>query len=254
MFTPEFVERLPEFKRYIEPFLGGGAGFFALEPNNAILSDINPELIELYEVVRDHPVGLKRQISIHQAEHSKSYYYAVRSDIPDTKVRRAARTLYLNRTCWNGLYRRNLKGEFNVPIGTKNTVMLDTDNFEHASKLLSEASLMNVDFEETISKAAASDLLFVDPPYTVKHNMNGFVKYNEKIFSWADQIRLKDALHEASSRGAFIIVTNADHPSIKELYAESFEYKNLARASVLAGKSSARGQTTEAIFSNHHRL
>lgn len=254
LFTPEFVERLPKFKRYIEPFLGGGAGFFALEPNSAILSDINPELIELYEVVRDHPVGLKRQIAIHQTEHSECYYYAMRSEIPDTKVQRAARMLYLNRTCWNGLYRRNLKGEFNVPIGTKNAVILDTDNFKYASQLLSRASLRNVDFEETISSAGANDLLFVDPPYTVKHNMNGFVKYNEKIFSWEDQKRLKNSLIQASNRGAIVIVTNADHESLRELYSDCFHYVSISRMSVLSGKSSGRSLTTEAIFSSLAQL
>ncbi len=254
LFTPEFINMLPKHNRYIEPFLGGGAGFFALEPGKAILSDVNPELIELYEAVRDNPVGLRRQIAIHQAEHSKDYYYMIRRSRPNTKVRRAARTLYLNRTCWNGLYRRNLNGEFNVPIGTKNTVILDTDDFDYASNLLLTASLKSTDFEETISQAVEGDLLFVDPPYTVKHNMNGFVKYNEKIFSWADQVRLKEALLNASERGASIIVTNADHQSTRELYNDSFYYRPVRRASVLSGKPSGRGATTEALFSNHHQV
>tara|TARA_R110000824_G_scaffold58198_4_gene157599 strand:- start:958 stop:1755 length:798 start_codon:yes stop_codon:yes gene_type:complete len=251
LFTPEFIDSLPEFDRYIEPFLGGGAGFFALEPERAILSDVNPELIALYEVVRDDPTQLQLEISKHQELHCSDYYYEVRSQIPETKVGRAGRTLYLNRSCWNGLYRLNQKGKFNVPQGSKNSIILATDDFEYGSRLLSSATIYNQDFEVSINIAGDGDLVFVDPPYTVKHNMNGFVKYNESIFRWEDQIRLKASLQEAFKRGATIFLTNADHSSIRELYSDFGELKTVGRNSVISGKNLGRGKTTEMLVVAH---
>jgi DNA adenine methylase len=237
------------FNRYIEPFLGGGAVFFALSPARALLSDINSELIALYQIVRDEPERLKRILDLHQALHGPEHYYAVRAEVPDTAVERAARMLYLNRTCWNGLYRVNRKGEFNVPIGTKTAVTSADEDFKKISAALSRADIRNSDFQSTIEEASIGDFLFVDPPYTVKHNMNGFVKYNENIFSWADQVRLRDSVKAAAKRGAAVMITNADHECVRELYEQDFAYSSLARSSVLSGLSSGRGATTEALFS-----
>lgn len=237
-----------QYERYLEPFLGGAAIFFRLRPQRAVLSDLNAELIELYRMVRDDPKGLRRELAKHNALHCKEHYYNMRASKPESALDRAARTLYLNRTCWNGLYRVNLKGEFNVPIGTKNTVLFADETFEHASKALSRAEILCSDFEETIHMATAGDFIFIDPPYTVQHNFNGFVKYNEKIFGWSDQIRLRDAVRLAVARGASVAITNADHESIRELYRGICDYRSLNRASVLAGKRDRRGPTTEALF------
>jgi DNA adenine methylase len=245
LFTPEFVQSIPSFARYVEPFLGGGAGFFALEPTRALLSDINEELIELYRVVRDYPGELIVALDHHQAAHSEGHFYRTRSERPKSRIARAARTLYLNRTCWNGLYRLNRRGAFNVPIGTKTAVALPSDNFHQASAFLQSADIVVSDFEFAIDKAGEGDLLFVDPPYTVKHNMNGFVKYNETIFSWSDQLRLKDALVRASRRGASIIITNADHHSVRELYSGFGQQVSLERASIISGKSTGRSLISE---------
>lgn len=236
------------FDRYVEPFLGGGAVFFALSPEKALLSDVNEELIELYRVVRDCPDKLRKLMQNHHRRHSKEYYYQVRSSTPKSRENRAARTLYLNRTCWNGLYRVNLKGQFNVPIGTKSLVIAADENFSEVARMLGSADLICCDFEETLDRCGKGDFVFVDPPYTVKHNLNGFVKYNERIFSWADQIRLRDAVLAAVKRGAAVIVTNADHQSVHELYDGCAEYHTLHRASILAGAGHRRGATTEAMF------
>ncbi len=237
------------FDRYIEPFLGGGAVFFALLPSKALLSDVNGDLIELYEVMRAYPEQIKMALEGHQSLHSKAYYYAVRSSMPSSSLDRAARMLYLNRTCWNGLYRVNRSGQFNVPIGTKTVVTSDADDFVGISQALEKADIRKCDFEETIEEAGVGDFLFVDPPYTVKHNMNGFVKYNENIFSWSDQIRLRDSVTAAARRGAAVMLTNADHECVRELYEGDFSYISLARSSVLSGSSAGRGPTTEALFS-----
>lgn len=236
------------YERFIEPFLGGGAVFFALEPERALLSDVNPELIELYETVRDEPEVLRTVLEWHQEKHSPAHYYAIRSRRYHDRVWRAARTLYLNRTCWNGLYRLNRKGEFNVPIGTKTEILIE-ESFAEASALLARATIACQDFEHAIEEAAEGDFLFVDPPYTVKHNLNGFLKYNENMFSWDDQVRLHQSVLRASNRGASIIVTNADHASLHQLYSKDFIYSSVERHSVLSGPPSGRCKTTEAVFS-----
>ncbi|MDX8356077.1 DNA adenine methylase [Sphingopyxis terrae] len=240
---------IPEqYDRYLEPFLGGGAIFFRLRPSVAVISDLNEELVQLYKIVRDRPDELRAELAHHNALHCKEHYYAVRASKPEDPLGRAVRTLYLNRTCWNGLYRVNLKGEFNVPIGTKDTVLFADENFIKASEALASAEIACRDFEQTIDLAKEGDFVFIDPPYTVQHNFNGFVKYNEKIFSWADQIRLKDSVKRAVSRGAGVVVTNADHETVRDLYRGVCDYRPLSRASVLAGKSDRRGPTTEALF------
>jgi DNA adenine methylase len=213
------IRRVPqlfeiEFERYIEPFVGSAAVFFHLLPKHALLSDKNTELINLYAVLKDDPLGLLERMRLHALDHSKLHYYATRSSSPTTRLERAARFLYLNRTCWNGLYRENRRGEFNGSLGV----------------------------------ARIGDLVFIDPPYTTKHNNNGFVKYNEQIFSWDDQVRLASAVREASDRGARIIVTNANHESVVDLYRDLAEPYAISRQSVLAGSAAARGLAEEAVF------
>lgn len=238
------------FDRYIEPFLGSGAVFFHMRPNIGILADKNPTLIETYEAIKTDWQKVQANLRLHDRCHSRNYYYEERNRRRRAIHTRAAQFIYLNRTCWNGLYRVNRQGKFNVPVGTKNMVCLPTDNFEEISRGLQNVSLHTSDFGDIIDKAERGDFLFVDPPYTVKHNMNGFVKYNEHIFTWQDQIRLRDALIRASDRGALISITNADHESVRDLYADFPLIEVLSRNSVLAGKSSARGATTELLIKN----
>ncbi|WP_422394411.1 DNA adenine methylase [Pseudodesulfovibrio methanolicus] len=236
------------YQRFIEPFLGGAAVYFQLSPETSLISDISPELIEFYRVLRDSPNDLIRAMESHQREHSKEYYYIQRSTNYDTPLERAARFLYLNRTCWNGLYRVNRNGEFNVPIGTKNKVILDTDDFFGAAAALKNSEIRCSDFENIIDEANQDDFVFVDPPYTVKHNNNNFIKYNESIFSWADQVRLYEAIARAANRGSHIVICNADHKSIHDLYSGIGEYRQLSRHSVLAGRADKRKKTTEAMY------
>jgi DNA adenine methylase len=195
--------------RYIEPFLGGGAIFFALRHQSALLSDVNAELINAYAAVRDDHERVFSLLKTHQSRHSTEYYYQMRDYKPRCEFRQAARFIYLNRTCWNGLYRVNRQGRFNVPIGTKTTVLMPTDDWTSISQLLTSAEIKCGDFEASVSAAEAGDLVFADPPYTVKHNFNGFIKYNDSLFSWNDQVRLRDALLAAKRRGATVILTNS---------------------------------------------
>ncbi|HEJ1761823.1 TPA: DNA adenine methylase [Pseudomonas aeruginosa] len=247
--TESHIEIFPKkFNRYYEPFLGSGAVFFSIQPEHSTLSDLNVELIETYDTIKNDWEKVLARLELHHKKHSKEYYYQIRNTNPRTPHTRAARFIYLNRTCWNGLYRVNLKGEFNVPIGTKQNAILPTDDFESLSKNLQNSTLISGDFETTIDLAADGDLLFVDPPYTVKHNLNGFIKYNEKIFSWDDQIRLSECLKRAAKRGCKIVATNAYHPAVKELYEEAFNTYALDRHSVIAASSTFRGRYEELLI------
>lgn len=237
-----------EFDRYIEPFLGGGALFFHLKPESAVLGDINLDLIETYESVRNNYKAVLKHLEKHHKKHSENYYYRVRATIPKSKYERAARFIYLNRTCWNGLYRVNLNGEFNVPIGTKKDVLYEEDDFQKLSSTLKRSTLICTDFEDLVDMAGEGDLVFVDPPYTVRHNKNAFIKYNERLFSWRDQERLFYAVKRAKRRGAKILGTNAFHDSVKQLYRGEFEIKRVSRTSSISSKSETRSRYDELLI------
>lgn len=244
------VNIFPEkFGKYIEPFLGSGAIFFSLRPSEALLTDINEELINAYKTIKRKRNLLASALAGHAHSHSDEYFYLTRSLRPAGDVDRAARFIYLNRTCWNGLYRVNKKGEFNVPRGTKNRVLLEDDNFSAVSQALNGATIKVSDFESCVDQASEGDLVFLDPPYTVKHNNNGFIKYNDKIFSWEDQLRLSAAVRRASERRARIVMTNASHESIRELYKD-FRLEQLPRHSVLSGTAGGRVKTEELLVRN----
>lgn len=222
--------------------------FYALRPSEALLSDLNGDLINCYRAVRDAPIEVQQRLAEHHRRHNKDHYYETRGFKPDDSIDRAAWFIYLNRTCWNGLYRVNRKNEFNVPIGTKSNVVLPNDDFVRTSEMLSGVEILQRDFEAALDACGDGDFVFVDPPYTVKHNLNGFVKYNDKIFSWADQIRLRDAVVRAATRGAQILVTNANHVSISEIYDGVGKQQIVSRASVLAASPAHRSRTEELVI------
>ncbi|AOM87068.1 TPA: Dam family site-specific DNA-(adenine-N6)-methyltransferase [Acinetobacter baumannii] len=234
--------------KYIEPFLGGASFFYALQPKKSILGDTNKDLIITYRAVRDHHLEVVNLLKNHHKKHCKEYYYLIRNQIFDNEVEIAAQFIYLNRTCFNSIYRVNLKGKFNVPIGTKTNVIQDQDRWEEWSKSLKNAELVCGDFENLINKAKKNDLLFLDPPYTVRHNNNGFIKYNEVLFSWADQERLAKAAENAQKKGVKIIITNANHESIRELYSSSFNIKEISRYSSIAANGTNRNKYEELII------
>lgn len=241
------------FHAYYEPFLGSGAIFFSLRPARGRISDANPELINLYKAIKSSPSSVRRALKKHDNAHSDSYYYKVRSSEPAYTVGQAARTLYLNRSCWNGLYRVNRKGEFNVPRGTKNAILLPTDDFLEASRSLHRISIACCDFSETLALAKRGDFAFIDPPYTVSHNNNGFIKYNESIFTWKDQLRLGEEVKRAAKKGVKLLVTNADHGPIRALYSELGHIHSLPRASIISGENKGRRGTTEMIVTINYK-
>ena len=252
-----FVERFRgsfavEYQMYIEPFVGSGAVFFELRPDRARLGDTNEELISTYQAITRDWKAVWDRLRRHQCQHSDSYYYRIRASRPRSAAGRASRFIYLNRTCFNGMYRVNLRGEFNVPRGTKNSVIMDNDDFRRVAHRLTKCKFYLADFETLVKRARRNDLIYLDPPYTVKHNNNNFIKYNEHLFSWADQQRLAAALKEADRRGATFVLSNADHISIRKLYNGFATIKRVSRASVLAADKSKRRTTTELVISNMH--
>ena len=239
------------YVRYVEPFLGGGSVFFFLAPALGVINDRNKDLMNLYRVLRDRPLDLRELIQSHQCQHSDEHYYRVRAERPQDNLKRASRFLYLNRACWNGLYRVNREGQFNVPKGTKSKVFYESDDYLEASRLLRKMKLRSTDFEKIVDGATNGDFVFVDPPYTVKHNLNGFLRYNERMFSWEDQVRLAASVERAVARGCKVAVTNADHESVRSLY-EFANYRPLSRASLIAGSAVKRAVTTEALFTANY--
>lgn len=236
-----------KYKTYLEPFVGSGAVYFYMRPPTAILGDANEELINTYAAIKEDWRPVYKLLQEYHRRHSEELYYEIRGKAFRSTAKKAARFIYLNRTCWNGLYRVNLKGSFNVPIGTKTNVLLDNDDFDAVSRILKNADLHVTDYQNIVDSALKNDFLFVDPPYTVKHNLNGFVKYNDQLFSWDDQIRLRDCIENAVSRGVKVLLTNADHDSVRELYKGIGQMISLERMSVISGNASARGKYSELI-------
>lgn len=247
--SQRIIELIPHnYSTYYEPFLGSGAVYFELTPSKAVLSDLNEDLISTYQAIREDWSKVEDTLAVHHRKHSPDYYYHVRQQQLRKTHTKAAQFIYLNRTCWNGLYRVNLKGEFNVPIGTKSNVILTSDNFQSVAKTLKNTELVCGDFEKTINRAKKNDIVFADPPYTVHHNYNGFIKYNENIFKWEDQVRLSEALKRAASRGAKVIMTNANHDSVRKLYSSGFLLEPISRRSVIAGAATARKSFEELLI------
>jgi DNA adenine methylase len=248
--TVEELTSETEIGAYHEPFLGGASVFLGLPPfPKAFLRDANAELIATFGAIRDHP----EQIAEHAREHAndEDSYYEVRASDPKEKIARAARFLYLNHTSFNGIYRVNLDGVYNVPFGHGRTARLPTaDHLREVSARLKKAKLNVGDFEGCVKQVNAGDLVFLDPPYTVAHNHNGFVKYNQRLFSFDDQRRLSELVDEIKKRGAYYILANAAHQSIAELFAKGDRQIETNRRNSIGGNNAARGSATEYLFTN----
>lgn len=234
--------------KYYEPFLGGAAVFFHLRPEQAILGDINADLVNVYRVVRDRPD--KVQSALRQLPVSKRRYDSLRSSTPRSQLDRAVRFLYLNRTCFGGIYRLNKSGRFNVPYGGGQRtprILWTTDLLENAATALGGVGLMTEDFGVALKRAGKGDVVYCDPTYTVAHDNNAFVRYNENNFSWEDQIRLAKLAQSAVAAGAVVIVSNAHHKSVRSLYPTASR-RVLHRTSLINPDAANRRAVSEYLF------
>ncbi len=243
------IELVPRsFNQYYEPFFGGGALFFALHSHNPILSDNNKDLINCYTQIRDCPNDVITYLS--RYKNTEIDYYKVRNSIPRKGAEKAARLIFLVTLSFNGIYRINKEGMFNVPYGHKKHLRPCNPVAIHsASAALASAELHCQDFASAVASARKGDFVYFDPPYTVAHGNNGFLKYNAKIFSWQDQIRLSITATNLAKRGCNILVSNADHPSILSLY-RGFKISRVLRHSIISASSNYRRPVTELLIYN----
>ena len=230
---------------YFEPFLGAGSTFLAISPKRAILSDINQELIDCIETVTIEPT--KVMASLKKYSNTKEVYYKARASKPRSKVTAAARFIYLNRTCWGGIYRLNQKGEFNVPFGNSGRSVMTKIVLYACAELFSKASVQCADFDKIIQNATNGDAIYADPPYTLSRKNNGFIRYNDRLFSWDDQVRLSKASKRAKKKGAFVVISGLWHEDILGLY-RGWWFIKIPRKTLISRDSEKRREIYEILL------
>ncbi len=252
----ELLKNMPEnYNRYFEPFIGGGALFFELQPDNAYISDMNEELINLYQVVRDNVDELINDLQKHDI--SKEYFMEIRN-IDRTEeyqnwsdIKKASRFIYLNRTCFNGMYRVNSKGEFNVPFGHyKNPRILDENNLINCSHLLQRTEIKQADFSEILKKVKKGDFVYFDPPYVPLSETSSFTSYTKDGFDIDMQFKLRDVCDELDFMGVKFLLSNSDTKLVNELY-ENYNIKKVFASRQINANADGRGKITEVLVRNY---
>lgn len=246
---------------YFEPFLGGGALFFCTQPKKAVVNDSNKDLYFAYSCFQDES-DFEKLICVldeYQDKHSKDFYYHVRELDRQSEFEKepaylkAARLIYLNKTCFNGLFRVNKSGYFNVPFGKKAKVNLySLDNFLEIKKYFSnsEIKVTNLDFEKSVASANKGDFVYFDPPYDVFPNKNGFVDYNKEKFDKTEQIRLRDLTLKLTKKGVNVMLSNHNTPFIQEIY-QGFNLHIVNAKRVINSNGKKRGEVEEVIITNY---
>lgn len=248
------------FTRYIEPFVGGGAVFFHLWntgrlPSQSFLFDNNEDLINAYQMIRDSVDDLIRCLAGHKNKHSKDYYYKIRGlDRKDRQLedeQRAARTIYLNRTCYNGLYRVNRKGEFNVPFGSyKNPQILYEDVLRAAHLALQGVTIEVIDFREVVNFAKSKDFFYFDPPYDPVSKTASFTSYTPNSFKDEDQRDLAEVFRQLTQKGCFCMLSNSYTSFILDLYKD-FRIELVQAKRRVNSRATGRGNIAEVVVLNH---
>lgn len=253
----ELINLMPKkYNRYFEPFVGGGALFFEIKPKNALINDSNTELINLYETIRDECQELIDDIAKHKNE--AEYYYQIRSLDRDpqiwnslSKVQRASRLIYLNKTGYNGLYRVNSKGENNVPFGRyKNPTYVDISNLWECSKLLKDTQITCDDFTSIVDKVQKGDFVYFDPPYAPISKTSSFTSYSKESFNNMTQCLLKEICIEIDKKGAFFMLSNSHTDFILDLY-KHFNIHIVQAKRSINSNAELRGKINEVIATNY---
>ncbi len=246
------------FERYHEPFVGGGALFFELtrlnklEEREAHLSDQNEHLADAYCGLREDVEGLIELLFEHKRQHSKEYYLAVRQTIPEALTARAARIIYLNKTCFNGLFRENSKGLFNVPMGRyQNPRICDEPNLRACAEALRHATIQTRSFETILDHAKAGDLVYFDPPYHPLSKTASFTKYAKDDFGEDDQRRLAEVFHELTKRKVKVLLSNSMTDFICGLYDKpGVTIEEVLAKRCVNSRADRRGKISEALIRN----
>jgi DNA adenine methylase len=222
---PQILPHIPaDFSGYHEPFLGSGAVFFAVRnraSNQCHLSDLNSELINTWQIVRDEPADLLAEIQRYRGHDAEEDYYAVRAESPTGSLQRAARFIYLNQTAWNGLWRENKNGVFNVPWGARAFRGLDPEALDAVSNAIGDVAIEQIDFRESLEKAKRGDFVYLDPPYLPISDTSKFSGYNGKRFRLADLIELAELCESLTDRGVRWVMSNRDNPTMRELFSHA---------------------------------
>lgn len=239
----------PSFRRYVEPFAGSAALFFRIQPERAVLGDVNRELMEAYKNIRDRPDDVHRAAS--RIPRSEEHYYAVRAQVPErmSSFRRAVRFVYLNRYCFNGIFRTNATGQFNVPYAhTKPGVIPPVEHFRRCARLLQRATLKQGDFGAVLSTVRAGDFVYLDPPYALT-SRRVFREYDRREFTLGDVERLAAHLRAIDRKGAAFVVSYADCAEARSLLSVWRARRVRVRRHV-AGFASARRSAFELLVTN----
>jgi DNA adenine methylase len=253
--TPLFPRK---FGRYFEPFLGGGAVFFAIRPTRATINDINQTLVAAYAQLRDDVQGvirdlrkIGREFGDGDIEDRKATYYAIReryNALPPDSPARVPLFLFLNRTAFNGVYRENSKGHFNVPIGSYlNPRIVDENNLRLVGAALAGTKITSLPFEASVADAKRGDFVYFDPPYHPLSRTSSFTGYSKGSFGEADQVRLRDLFVKLHKKGVRVMLSNSNAPLIRKLYAD-FTQAPVSASRMVNAKADRRGKITELVI------
>ncbi|GAF64402.1 adenine-specific DNA methyltransferase [Bacillus sp. TS-2] len=256
---PEIMKYIPEdYGTYYEPFIGAGAVLFQLKPAKAIINDVNSELVNTYHVIRYQMEELIEDLKRH--ENTADYYYSIRewdrnreSYAQLTQVQKASRLIYLNKTCFNGLYRVNKKGQYNVPYGKyKSPNIVNEQVIRQVHEYLNEANvtIKNEDFAQVIEGAKKGDFIYLDPPYDPVSMTASFTNYSLEGFGKKEQLRLRDLFHELDKRGCFILLSNSATDFIKSSY-DGYKMKIVGASRNINSIGSKRGKIEEVLVMNY---
>lgn len=249
-----------KYSAYVEPFVGGGAVLFDLQPKKAIINDLNKELINVYEVVKDNVEELIEHLEIHNEKNEEEYFYEIRkldrSEDFETmdKIQKAARIIYLNKTCYNGLYRVNSSGQFNSPYGRyKNPNIVNSATLRAVSKFFNNNDILisNGDYKETLKNLEKDAFVYLDPPYMPISTSSSFTGYTEGGFGLKQQEELKKECDKLNERGIKFILSNSDCKTIRELYEDSYNIKIVKAKRSINSKANKRGEINEVLIYNY---
>ncbi len=248
-FLPDDVRE----RRYFEPFAGAASLFLAIKPTSGCLADANSLLISCYECVCNNPDLIHRYLQEHLRYNSEEYYYEIRTVFNETNnisTAQAARFIYLNKACFNGIYRVNQSGEFNVPYGHKDPPAIPSrDTLRAVSEAIAQVELSSGSYEETLAMAQGGNFVYLDPPYPPLNGTSYFTHYTPECFNHDDHTRLADVFLELSNRGCLVMMSNADTPRIRELFAD-FNFNTLDVTRYISCKS-IKHQVKEIIVTNY---